>query len=117
MKRPIPRFRNYLLLALLLFVAGRGISQGISISTTNTPSICYNDGTLTVNASGGIGPYTDSILSGPNNPNLTYPIALPIGRDTFIDLPQGSFTLVYMMPQATVGPSLQTWAVHTNFRL
>ena len=71
-----------------------GYSQSISITTTNTPSICYNDGTLTINATGGTAPYTDSILSGPTNPNLTYPIALPAGQSIFADLPHGSFTIV-----------------------
>ena len=69
-------------------------AQTITITTTNTPSICYNDGTLTITATGGTGPYTDSILSGPTNVNLTYPVALPTGQNTFIDLPHGTFTIV-----------------------
>ncbi len=65
----------------------------IHVIASSTPSICYNDGTLIIHASGGTGPYTDSILSGPTNPNLIYPIALPVGRDTFIDLPHGNFSI------------------------
>jgi hypothetical protein len=94
MRKLVSTYKNPLLLALLLFVAGRGFSQGISLTTNTTPSICYNDGTLIINASGGTAPYIDSILSGPTNPNLTYPIALPVGQDTFTDLPHGSFTIV-----------------------
>jgi hypothetical protein len=81
------------LVAMILSVIS-AYSQTISITTTNTPSICYNDGTLTIHATGGTAPYTDSILSGPTNPNLSYPIALPSGQNVFTDLPHGSFTVV-----------------------
>ena len=69
-------------------------AQTITVTTTSTPSICYNDGTLTIIATGGTGPYTDSILSGPVNINLSYPVALPTGQNTFVDLPHGTFTIV-----------------------
>ncbi|MCW3126082.1 MAG: hypothetical protein JWO03_1740, partial [Bacteroidetes bacterium] len=84
-------------LLLLVFIATSlchaAFAQTITITTTNTPSVCYNDGTLTINASGGTGPYIDSIISGPTNPNLTYPIALPSGQNHFINLPHGTFTI------------------------
>ena len=81
----------------LLLMAYCGVSiyaQGVTITTSSTPSICYNDGSLTIHATGGTAPYIDTIINGPNNPNLTYPIGLAAGLSTFINLPHGVFTIV-----------------------
>lgn len=75
------------------FMTLSAFAQTISITTSNTASVCYNDGTLTVNATGGTAPYIDSILSGPTNPNLSYPIGLPSGQNVFTNLPHGTFTI------------------------
>lgn len=77
----------------LLLIAGIATQAQISVTTNSTASICYNDGTLTIHATGGTAPYIDSILSGPANPNLSYPIALPSGQNVFTNLPHGSFTV------------------------
>ncbi|MCW3125001.1 MAG: hypothetical protein JWO03_659 [Bacteroidetes bacterium] len=87
------RKRIPLLLIAIVAICHTVWAQTITVTTTNTPSICYNDGSLTVNATGGTAPYIDSIISGPTNPNLTYPIALPSGQNHFINLPSGSFTV------------------------
>ncbi len=92
MKIAISSFRNLLILSLLLFSV-EDFSQGITLNTTSTPSICYNDGSIAVKASGGILPYSYSIIAGPVHPNLTYPIIIPAGSDTFIDLPHGTFSI------------------------
>lgn len=82
------------LVLLLLLLAGMRLSaQTITVTSTNTASICYNDGTLTVNATGGTGPYSYTILSGPSGPNLTYPITLAPGNNTFVNLPHGTFSV------------------------
>lgn len=65
----------------------------VSVTYTSTASICYNDGTLTAVASGGIAPYTYSILTGPSGPSMTYPITLPAGSSTFANLPAGAYTV------------------------
>ena len=70
------------------------LAQNITASFASTPSICFNDGTLTVNAAGGTTPYTDTITSGPTDPNITYPIVLPSGQNTFVNLPHGTYTVV-----------------------
>lgn len=77
-----------------LLCADRLSAQVITITTSSTPTVCYNDGTLTVTAAGGTAPYTYTITAGPANPNLTYPITIPAGNNTFINLPHGSFTVV-----------------------
>jgi len=82
-----------ILLILLLLLCASGYGQ-ITITTSNTPSICYNDGSLTVNASGGTAPYSYTITAGPSNPNITYPITLPTGQNTFNNLPHGTYTIV-----------------------
>jgi len=64
------------LFSVLVLASMSGYSQSISITTTSTPSICYNDGSLTINATGGTAPYTDSIISGPSGPNLTCRMAV-----------------------------------------
>ena len=79
---------------ILLLIINIAYSQGISLSTSSTPSICYNDGTIAAKASGGVAPYSYSIISGPVHPNLNYPVILPLGSDTFIDLPHGAFSIV-----------------------
>ena len=94
MKKIVAPNLSFVLLALLIFGAGSVFSQGINLTTTTTPSICYNDGTIAARATGGVSPYHYSIIGGPIHPNLTYPIVLPVGNDTFIDLPHGTFTLV-----------------------
>lgn len=68
-------------------------AQGINLTATSTPSICYNDGSIAAKATGGTSPYSYSIIAGPVHPNLNYPIILPLGSDTFIDLPHGTFSL------------------------
>ncbi len=80
-----------IVLFLLSFASGYG---QITITTSNTPSICFNDGSLTVNASGGSAPYSYKITAGPSNPNITYPITLPVGQNTFSNLPHGTYTIV-----------------------
>ncbi|MCW3125002.1 MAG: repeat-containing protein [Bacteroidetes bacterium] len=87
------RKRIPLLLIAIVAICNNVWAQTITVTTTNTPSICYNDGSLTVNATGGTAPYIDSIISGPTNPNLVYPIGLPSGQNHFINLPHGSFTI------------------------
>ena len=69
-------------------------AQNITASFASTPSICFNDGTLTVTAAGGTTPYTYTITTGPADPNITYPIVLPSGQNTFVNLPHGTYTVV-----------------------
>jgi gliding motility-associated-like protein len=69
-------------------------AQAITATTTSTQSIYSNDGTLTiVNPSGGTGPYTYTITTGPADPNITYPVNLPPGQSTFVNLPAGTYTI------------------------
>src|SRR4051812_38725958 len=83
-----------LLYTLLAFFLALGASAQVVITdSTTTPSICFNDGTIHVAASGGTGPYTFSITSGPSYPNITYPIALPPLSSTFVTLPRGTYTI------------------------
>ena len=84
----------FTLLMAAMLGAGQLRAQTITVTTTNTATVCFNDGTLTINATGGTGPYTDSILSGPTGPNLSYPIALPTGVNVFPNLTHGSYTVV-----------------------
>jgi|GEM_PF-3484326 len=87
--------KNLLLLPvlILLLLSGQIVHAQVTFTTTNTATICYNDGTLTVAPSGGTGPYTCTILSGPSSPNLTYPITMAAGSYTFSNLPHGSYTI------------------------
>ncbi|MCW3126676.1 MAG: hypothetical protein JWO03_2334 [Bacteroidetes bacterium] len=81
-------------LTIFLLYPGGISASGISATTSSTPSICSNDGTLTVNPSGGASPYTLTLLSGPVIPNNTYPVVLATGLFTFGGLPSGTFTIV-----------------------
>jgi gliding motility-associated-like protein len=85
----------------------------ISGTTSSTPSICSNDGTLTVNPAGGTAPYTISLLSGPANPNITYPVTLAPGLSTFGGLPSGSYSIQIIDAGGTVG--LLTGTVGGNY--
>jgi gliding motility-associated-like protein len=77
---------------LLIAVCSYGQSPVITDSTT-TPSICFNDGTITLMASGGSGSYTFSIISGPSYPNISYPISLPTGTSVFSTIPKGEYRI------------------------
>ena len=91
MRRFVSLNRKYLFPVLLILIASQGFSQGLNLITVTTPSICYNDGTIVAKARGGTAPYSYSIIGGPSHPGITYPIAPALGRDTFIDLPHGTF--------------------------
>lgn len=65
----------------------------VTVTYTSTASICANDGTITASASGGIAPYTYTILSGPAVPSISYPISLPPGNSTFANLPSGVYVV------------------------
>ena len=81
-------------LFLLVLLAGKGYSQALVINdSATTTSVCYNDGTIHVSASGGSGSYTFSIISGPSYTNITYPIVLPPLNTTFLTMPKGQYTI------------------------
>ena len=87
--------RTFLCLFIVcLLMSFRSYGQGLVITdTATTRSVCYNDGTITVAASGGVGVYTFSIVSGPSYPNISYPIALPHLDSVFLTLPHGQYTI------------------------
>jgi gliding motility-associated-like protein len=87
----IPVFIIVLIFAQLC--TGSSFAQSLSATISSTPSICYNDGTLTINSSGGTAPYTYTLVSGPSNPNITYPVTLNPGVNVFGGLPHGIFTI------------------------
>jgi hypothetical protein len=67
--------------------------MAVTISTTTTPSICYNDGSIVASASAGSPPYTFVITGGPVLQNVTYPIQ-PIVGGQFINLSSGTYTIL-----------------------
>ena len=78
----------------MLLSGSNSFATGINAITSSTSSICNNDGRLTVTASGGTGPYTYQLTAGPSNPSISYPVSIPFGNNTFINLPSGSYTIV-----------------------
>ncbi|MBS1624106.1 MAG: gliding motility-associated C-terminal domain-containing protein [Bacteroidetes bacterium] len=79
---------------ILLAILWLSLAQvhAITTSVNTTTSICFNDGTLTLNSTGGTAPYTYTITSGPAIPGVTYPYTLPPGQNTFSNLAAGSYT-------------------------
>ncbi len=78
----------------LLSLTYQGQSQSLVITdSVTTPSICFNDGTITVAATGGSGNYTFSIVNGPLYPNISYPITLAPLNTVFLTLPKGQYTI------------------------
>jgi gliding motility-associated-like protein len=82
-----------MLVTILLLCIVNVHAQGLSATLTSTRSICYDDGSLTLNTSGGSGPYTLTLLTGPPDPNIIYPVSLATGLSTFGGLPSGAFTV------------------------
>jgi gliding motility-associated-like protein len=82
----------YILLLLSLAVAPC-YGQLVITDSITTPSICFNDGTITVSASGGAGGYTYTITGGPSYANITYPITLAALDSVFQTMPKGDYTI------------------------
>ena len=82
------------LLCVMMVYAALINAQSITLSTSQRPTVCYNDGILVVEASGGVAPYRYTITNGPFAPNLFYPVVLPVGRDTFFDLTWGMYNVM-----------------------
>lgn len=85
--------RRLLWAALLLLCSGQAGYAAVSATVFSTTSLCYDDGTLTVTPSGGTAPYTLILVSGPADPNITYPVTLAAGLTTFGGLPAGSYSI------------------------
>jgi gliding motility-associated-like protein len=107
------RIIYFLLLLVLLTSKGYGQALVITDSATTT-SVCFNDGTIHVNATGGNGPYTFSVIAGPSYANVTYPITLTAGSTVFLTMPKGEYTIKVVdasgnvaYATATVGGSYQ----------
>ncbi len=81
---------RHLLTAICLLICNALLA--VTISATTTPSICYNDGSITASASAGSPPYTFVITNGPVIQNVTYPIQ-PIVGGQFINLNSGTYTV------------------------
>lgn len=82
------------ILALCLLMSCRSYGQLVITDSASTASICFNDGTITVKASGGAGIYTFYIIGGPSYPNITYPMTLPHLDSVFLTLPRGQYTIM-----------------------
>lgn len=82
------------LLCAMMVSAVFTYAQTITLSASQRPTVCFNDGILVVEASGGVAPYRYSVVSGPYAPNLFYPVVLPAGRDTFFDMTWGLYTVM-----------------------
>jgi gliding motility-associated-like protein len=80
-------------LTLLLMWSASAVALGLSAVITSTTALCYDNGSMTVTPSGGTGPYTLTLLSGPTDPNITYPVTLSAGLTTFSGLPAGSYSI------------------------
>lgn len=96
-----------------LFIGFNTLAQVVITDTTTTASRCFNDGTIRVAASGGTGPYTFTIISGPTYPNITYPIVLPPLATSFQTLPRGTYTIKVV--DAAGGISFATATVGGNY--
>lgn len=84
---------KYICSFFLFVFCVRASSQVIVLNSAPvTGSVCYNDGTLRVNVSGGTQPYQYSLISGPVLANVTYPI-YPDSANYFASLHSGSYTL------------------------
>jgi len=84
----------FYILSIILLASISGRSQALVITdSATTPSICFNDGTITMSASGGTRPYTFTIIGGPSYPNITYPITIPTLDSVFQTLPKGEYTI------------------------
>jgi gliding motility-associated-like protein len=87
----------------------------VSATSISTPSICYNDGSLTMTGAGGTGPYIYTITSGPSNPNIIYPIVLPAGISLFGGLPAGTYTVQIKDALGNIGTVSATVGGHYQF--
>ena len=84
----------FCLIFSLFILIGTGRAQALVITDSAvTRSVCFNDGTITVAATGGSGNYTFSITGGPTYPNISYPIPLPHQDSVFLTLPHGQYTI------------------------
>jgi len=61
---------------LLLIITGNCASaQPLKVDSVHIlPSECYNNGSVAIDVSGGVGPYAYVITAGPVLPNITYPL-------------------------------------------
>ena len=89
----IRRLLSFILFLFPLLSQSGAFATGLSAAISSTPSICSDDGTLTAISSGGVAPYTLTLLSGPADPNITYPVTLATGLTTFGGLPSGSYSV------------------------
>lgn len=81
-----------LLLTLLVF-CGYYVSAQLSVaSLDSTRSRCYNDGSITIQATGGVGPYQYKIVSGPVVPGVSYPL-FPDNGGSFLSLHSGTYVV------------------------
>ncbi len=115
----LPCGANYLIMkphiAGKLFFVILGVSflaslraQPLQVSATATPSICFNDGSITAYATGGSLPYSFILTSGPTIAGMAYPFYPTDLVSQFLSIPAGAYTL---MVYDNAGDSSQTTVI------
>lgn len=81
-----------LLLVFFVFCGYVASAQLSVASLDSTRSRCYNDGSITIQAAGGTGPYQYKIISGPTLPGVNYPL-FPDNGGSFLSLHSGTYVV------------------------
>lgn len=81
------------ILCFYVFFGHQCVAQ-LQVSGNSTPSICYNDGSITASASGGSIPYTFVITDGPLLAGMSYPVLPTNGVNEFLSIPSGNYNLI-----------------------
>ncbi|HLP52356.1 MAG TPA: gliding motility-associated C-terminal domain-containing protein [Chitinophagales bacterium] len=106
--------KHYPLLVVFILSALYSYAQPLNLAPPATKaSVCYNDGTILANATGGTGPYVYSIISGPTLPGVTYPVSAD-SAGYFLSLHSGTYTV--KVTDSNGGTAQQTVTVGGNYQ-
>ncbi len=100
---------NFFATIVLLMFLNNGAQAQLTLSIDSTESTCQNNGTLTLNASGGNPPYNYILTGGPTSNGQFYPISQGDSSNIFSSLFPGNYTVeVQDLFGSVVGSSVVT---------
>jgi hypothetical protein len=86
-----PPVKSLYFLLLLIITGNCASAQPLKVDSVHIlPSECYNNGSVAIDVSGGVGPYAYVITAGPVLPNITYPL-LADSANYFASLHAGNY--------------------------